>query len=82
MKKVFMRPLIGLARQHLLLPLWALTGNCASFEWLLLANGADAVTTTHPLLAGSLDWSIASVKIHMDILNVDEALVSIILRIC
>ena len=34
-KKLFMRPLLGLVKQHLLLPLWALTGNGASFEWLL-----------------------------------------------
>ena len=31
-KKVSMRPLLGLASQHLLLPLWALTGNGATFE--------------------------------------------------
>jgi hypothetical protein len=42
-KKVFMRPLLGLANQHLLLPLWALTGNGASYEFLLQATGADAV---------------------------------------
>ena len=35
MKKVFHRHLLGLASQHLLLPLWALTGNAASWEWLL-----------------------------------------------
>ena len=66
-KKVVMRPL--------LLPLWTLSGNGASFEWLLQANGDDAVvgTATDALIAGSTDWSITSVKLHMDILNVDEA---------
>jgi hypothetical protein len=74
-KKVFHRPLLGLASQHLLLPLWAMTGNGATFEWLLLATGADAVVgTDSALVSGSTDWSITSVKLHIDILHVDEAL--------
>ena len=40
-QKVFHRPLLGLASQHLYLPLAFLTRNGASFEWLLQANGAD-----------------------------------------
>jgi hypothetical protein len=75
-KKIFHRPLLGLASQHLLLPLWAMTGNGATFEWLLQATGADAVvgTATHAAVSGSTDWSITSVRCHLDILHVDEAL--------
>ena len=58
-KKVFHRPLLGLASQHLLLPLQAMTGYGATFEWLLQATGADAVVGTNDaLVAGSTDWSI------------------------
>ena len=72
MKEVFHRPFLGLASQHLLLPLWALTGNGASFEWLLQATGADAVVgaATDAAIAGSTDWSITSVRLHLDILKV------------
>ena len=31
-KKVFHRPLLGIANQHLYLPIWSLTGNGVSFE--------------------------------------------------
>jgi hypothetical protein len=77
-KKIFHRPLSGLASQHLLLPLWALTGNGATFEWLLQATGADAVvgSVTDAAVSGSTDWSITSVRCHLDILHVDEALMS------
>jgi hypothetical protein len=77
-KKIFHRPLLGLANQHLLLPLWAMTGNGATFEWLLQATGADAVvgSVTDATVSGSADWSITSVKLHLDILHVDEALLS------
>ena len=55
-----------------------MTGNGATLQWLLQATGADAVvgTTTAATVAGSTDWSITSVKLHMDILHVDEALMS------
>ena len=45
-QRVFHRPLLGLASQHLYLPLWALTGSGASFKFLLQASGADAVVGT------------------------------------
>ena len=77
-KKIFHRPLLGLASQHLLLPLWAMTGNGATFEWLLQATAADAVvgTVTNAAVSGSDKWSITNVRLHMDILHVDEALMS------
>ena len=76
-KKIFMRPLLGLASQHLLLPLWAMTRNGATFEWLLQATGADAVVGTDSAsVSGSTDWSITNVRLHLDILHVDEALMS------
>ena len=75
--KIYHRALMGLLSQHLYLPLWALTGNGASFEFLLQANGADAVVGTNTaLVSGSTDWTITQVKLHMDILHVDEALMS------
>ena len=77
-KKIFHRPLLGLASQHLLLPLWVMTGNGATFEWLPQATGAYAVvgTATDAAVSGSTDWSITSVRLHLDILHVDEALMS------
>ena len=71
---MFHRPLLGLASQHLLLPLWALAGNGTFFEWLLQATGADAAVGGDA--TASTDFSISSVKLHMDILHVDEALMS------
>ena len=60
--KCFMRHLLGLASQHLMIPLWALTGKGASFEWFLQATGADAVVgTDSTTISGSADWSITSV---------------------
>ena len=55
-----------------------MTGNGATFEWLLQATGADAVvgSVTDATVSGSADWSITSVKLHLDILHVDEALMS------
>ena len=54
-----------------------MTGNGATFEWLLQATGADAVVgTDSALVSGSTDWSITNVRLHLDILHVDEALMS------
>jgi hypothetical protein len=55
-----------------------MTGNGATFEWLLQATGADTVvgTATDALVSGSTDWSITNVRLHLDILHVDEALMS------
>ena len=55
-----------------------MTGNGATFEWLLQATAADAVvgTVTNPAVSGSDKWSITNVRLHMDILHVDEALMS------
>ena len=55
-----------------------MTGNGATFEFLLQATGADAVvgTARDALVSGSTDWSITNVRLHLDILHVDEALMS------
>jgi hypothetical protein len=55
-----------------------MTGNGATFEWLLQATAADAVvgTAADAAVSGSADWSITNVRLHMDILHVDEALMS------
>ena len=45
-KMVFHKPLLGLANQHLNLPLRALTWNGASFEGLLQGSEADSVSGT------------------------------------
>ena len=72
---MFHKPLLGVANQHLYLPLWALTRSGVSFEWFLQRSGADAVLgTVNGAVSGSTAWTISNVKLHMDVLHVDEAL--------
>jgi hypothetical protein len=76
-KTYWHKPLFGLAQQHLYAPLWSLTGNGLTFEFLLQGSGLDAVVGTNTaLISGSGDWTIQNVKLHMDILHVDDALMA------
>ena len=74
---VLHKPLFGLGMQHLYLPLWSLTGAGMTFEFMLHSSGADAVNSTVVAgVSGSTSWTISNVRLHMDILTVDEALMS------
>ena len=51
--------------------------NGGILQFLQRATGADAVVgTAAGVASGSTDWAITSIKLHMDTLYVDEALVS------
>ena len=45
-KTIFHKPFLGLESQHFVSPLRALTGNRASFEWILQGSEADALVGT------------------------------------
>jgi hypothetical protein len=72
--KIYHKPLFGLAAQACYAPLWALTGNGLTFEFLLVGNGAEAVDDTAPHT--STNWTISNVSLAMDILSVDGELMS------
>jgi hypothetical protein len=72
--KIYHKPLFGLAAQSCYMPLWALTGNGLTFEFLLVGSGAEAVDNTAPHT--STNWTISNVSLAMDILTVDGELMS------
>ena len=74
---IWHKPVFGLGQQHLYCPLWALSANGLTFEFLLHANHADAVNTIVVAgVSGSQNWTISNVRLHMDILSLDQSLMA------
>ena len=74
---VYHKPLFGLGQQHCWAPLWALTGNGFTWEFLLEGTPANCcVTDVVAGVSGSTNYTISGVKLHLDTLTVDEALMS------
>ena len=74
---IYHKVLSGLANQHLFLPMFALSGNGFTLEYILHSDSSAAVNSNVVAnVSGSTAWSVTDVALMADVVRVDEALMS------